>query len=92
MRARRNDFRLELDWVKVLPGGTEADFVLVSCVGVGLTGDARRKLVIAKRCHLSQAHPPPLPPRAMQVPSSSTKLVSFRVQACWSCVHNARRV
>lgn len=47
--ARRNDFRVELDWVKALPGGQEANFVMVSCVGAGLTGQTRRKMVAAKR-------------------------------------------
>ena len=46
----RNDFQLDLAWVKALPGGQEADFVLVSCVGAGLTGETRRKMVLAKRC------------------------------------------
>jgi len=39
-----------VDWVKALPGGAEADFVLISCVGAGLTGQTRRKMVAAKRC------------------------------------------
>ena len=51
----RNDFRLEVDWVKALPGGSEADFVLVSCVGAGLTGETRRKMISAKRYGLSHA-------------------------------------
>jgi hypothetical protein len=41
---------VELDWIKALPGGKEANFVMVSCVGAGLTGQTRRKMVAAKRC------------------------------------------
>jgi hypothetical protein len=41
---------VELDWIKALPGGEEANFVMVSCVGAGLTGQTRRKMVAAKRC------------------------------------------
>ena len=41
---------MELDWIKALPGGEEANFVMVSCVGAGLTGQTRRKMVAAKRC------------------------------------------
>ena len=54
---------MELDWIKALPGGEEANFVMVSCVGAGLTGQTRRKMVAAKRC----AHcclPPSIPPFA----------------------------
>jgi uncharacterized protein YbjT (DUF2867 family) len=47
--ASANDFRVELDWIKALPGGEEANFVMVSCVGAGLTGQTRRKMVAAKR-------------------------------------------
>ena len=48
---------MELDWIKALPGGEEANFVMVSCVGAGLTGadapqDGRRQAV----------RPPLLPP------------------------------
>lgn len=50
LTACRNDFRVELDWIKALPGGEEANFVMVSCVGAGLTGQTRRKMVAAKRC------------------------------------------
>lgn len=56
--TRRNDFRLEVDWVKALPGGAEAEFVLVSCVGAGLTGQTRRKMVAAKRCAALYIAPP----------------------------------
>lgn len=28
-----NRFHLEVDWIKALPGGTETDFILVSCAG-----------------------------------------------------------
>ena len=31
-------FKLELDWIKALPGGSETDFVLVSCAGTPRTG------------------------------------------------------
>jgi hypothetical protein len=47
--APLNDFRLEIDWVKALPGGAETDFVLISCVGAGLTGQTRRNMITAKR-------------------------------------------
>ena len=35
-----NRFRLEVDWVKALPGGVETDFVLVSCAGMPRPGEA----------------------------------------------------
>ncbi|GAB4821141.1 hypothetical protein N2152v2_008187 [Parachlorella kessleri] len=31
--ASTHSFRLEIDWIKALPGGDETDFVLVSCAG-----------------------------------------------------------
>jgi uncharacterized protein YbjT (DUF2867 family) len=47
-----NRFRLEVDWVKALPGGAETDVILVSCAGAprpGLAPDALERLVAAKR-------------------------------------------
>jgi hypothetical protein len=47
-----NRFRLELDWVKALPGGAETDFILVSCAGTrraGVDDAEREKVVAAKR-------------------------------------------
>ena len=31
-------FKLEVDWIKALPGGSETDFVLVSCAGAPRPG------------------------------------------------------
>lgn len=31
--TQTTDFHLEVDWIKALPGGIEADFILVSCAG-----------------------------------------------------------
>ncbi|KAL4433778.1 hypothetical protein ABPG75_000219 [Micractinium tetrahymenae] len=47
-----NRFRLEVDWVKALPGGIETDFILVSCAGTprpDLDDAQREKVVTAKR-------------------------------------------
>jgi hypothetical protein len=38
-RADEQQFNLEVDWIKALPGGVEPDFVLVSCAGVARPGD-----------------------------------------------------
>lgn len=35
-----NRFRLEVDWIKALPGGVETDFILVSCAGTPRPGGA----------------------------------------------------
>jgi len=48
--ANPNDFRLEIDWIKALPGGTEADFVLISCVGTEEnSGAVNPRRIAAKR-------------------------------------------
>lgn len=50
-----NRFRLELDWVKALPGGIETDFVLVSCAGTprpGALGQAGQALGCQLGCCL----------------------------------------
>ena len=47
--AHRNEFKLEIDWIKALPPGVETDIVLVSCVGVGATETDRQKIAEAKR-------------------------------------------
>ncbi|KAL4450724.1 hypothetical protein ABPG77_001080 [Micractinium sp. CCAP 211/92] len=47
-----NRFRLEVDWIKALPGGVETDFILVSCAGTprpDLDDAQREKVVGAKR-------------------------------------------
>ena len=46
----RNDFKLEIDWIKALPPGEETDIVLISCVGATFTGAEREKVAQAKRC------------------------------------------
>ena len=46
----RNDFKLEVDWIKALPPGEETDIVLISCVGATFTGAEREKVAQAKRC------------------------------------------
>jgi len=42
-------FRLEVSFVKALPGGTEPDLVLVSCAGGGLDAEEAEKVVPVKR-------------------------------------------
>lgn len=51
-QQRLNKFKLEVDWVKALPGGVEPDVVLLSCSGApraGLDPDDLQKLVAFKR-------------------------------------------
>ncbi|EFJ50271.1 hypothetical protein VOLCADRAFT_58555 [Volvox carteri f. nagariensis] len=51
-RTRDQKFSLEVDWIKALPGGTEPDFVLVSCAGrsrPGIDPADLRKVIDAKR-------------------------------------------
>lgn len=43
-----SSFRLELDFIKALPGGEETDFILVSCTGAGVSQEVREKVVRAK--------------------------------------------
>jgi uncharacterized protein YbjT (DUF2867 family) len=46
------DFKLEIDFVKALPGGSETDMILVSCAGTtrpGLDATNRDRIVSAKR-------------------------------------------
>ncbi|GLI61801.1 hypothetical protein VaNZ11_004303 [Volvox africanus] len=52
MQARDQKFSLAVDWIKALPGGTEPDFVLVSCAGrsrPGIDPSDLRKVIEAKR-------------------------------------------
>jgi uncharacterized protein YbjT (DUF2867 family) len=49
-----NRFKLEIDWIKALPGGNETDFVLVSCGGAqrsewSFDESVRDRVVTAKR-------------------------------------------
>ncbi|KAL4853981.1 Glutamate-1-semialdehyde 2 [Chlorella vulgaris] len=47
-----NRFKLEVDWIKALPGGAETNFVLVSCAGThrpDLEESQREKVVAYKR-------------------------------------------
>ena len=49
-----NRFKLEIDWIKALPGGIETDFVLVSCGGAqrsewSFDESVRDRVVTAKR-------------------------------------------
>ena len=49
-----NRFKLEIDWIKALPGGIETDFVLVSCGGAqrsewSFDESVRERVVTAKR-------------------------------------------
>ena len=49
-----NRFKLEIDWIKALPGGIETDFVLVSCGGaqrsdLSVDESLRERVVAAKR-------------------------------------------
>jgi hypothetical protein len=64
----RNDFKLEIDWIKALPPGQETDIVLVSCVGATLTGAEREKVAQAKRC--AQGPPCHSPALALLSPSA----------------------
>ncbi|GBF94200.1 hypothetical protein Rsub_06470 [Raphidocelis subcapitata] len=51
-RQRINRFKLEVDWIKALPGGVEPDFILLSCSGaprVGLEEGDLARVVAAKR-------------------------------------------
>ncbi|GLC35476.1 hypothetical protein PLESTB_000203300 [Pleodorina starrii] len=51
-QARDQKFSLEVDWIKALPGGSEPDFVLVSCAGrsrPGIDPADLRKVIDAKR-------------------------------------------
>lgn len=77
----RNDFRLEIDWIKALPGGTEADFVLISCVGTEEnSGAVNPRRIAAKRCPVLQlSHHPHLDP---------TQAVSPEPHIC--CLNSAR--
>ena len=59
----RNDFKLEIDWIKALPPGEETDIVLISCVGATFTGAEREKVAQAKRCGQAPA-PAMFTPRA----------------------------
>lgn len=43
-----NTFRLEIGFIKVLPGGEETDFILVSCAGAGVALESREKVLKAK--------------------------------------------
>eukprot|EP00850_Spirogloea_muscicola_P015383 SM000117S25503 [mRNA] locus=s117:209069:212156:+ [translate_table: standard] len=43
-----NSFKLQLDFIKALPGGEETDFILVSCAGAGVAEDVREKVVKSK--------------------------------------------
>ncbi|KAG2500720.1 hypothetical protein HYH03_001485 [Edaphochlamys debaryana] len=50
--AREQRFSLEVDWIKALPGGSEPEFVLVSCAGrsrEGVDEADLRKITEAKR-------------------------------------------
>ncbi|GFR47429.1 hypothetical protein Agub_g9149 [Astrephomene gubernaculifera] len=50
--AREQQFSLEVDWIKALPGGEEPDFVLVSCAGKsrpGIEPADLKRVVEAKR-------------------------------------------
>lgn len=44
-----NRFRLELDWIKALPGGVETDFILVSCAGTPRPGGRTLRSTAARR-------------------------------------------
>lgn len=49
-----NRFKLEIDWIKALPGGVETDFILVSCGGAqraewSFDETVRERVVSAKR-------------------------------------------
>ncbi|PNW73930.1 hypothetical protein CHLRE_13g578650v5 [Chlamydomonas reinhardtii] len=51
-QARDQRFSLEVDWIKAVPGGSEPDFVLVSCAGKsrpGIDPADLRKVIDAKR-------------------------------------------
>ena len=51
-RQRLSRFRLEVDWIKALPGGAEPDVVLLSCAGAprpGLDAADLARLAAAKR-------------------------------------------
>eukprot|EP00271_Cylindrocystis_brebissonii_P005442 TRINITY_DN17469_c0_g1_i1.p1 TRINITY_DN17469_c0_g1~~TRINITY_DN17469_c0_g1_i1.p1 ORF type:complete len:696 (-),score=87.41 TRINITY_DN17469_c0_g1_i1:454-2541(-) len=43
-----SSFRLELDFIKALPGGEETDFILVSCTGAGVPPERREKVLKTK--------------------------------------------
>ncbi|KXZ49366.1 hypothetical protein GPECTOR_22g960 [Gonium pectorale] len=50
--ARDAKFSVEVDWIKAVPGGSEPDFVLVSCAGQsrpGIEAAELRKVIEAKR-------------------------------------------
>ena len=44
-----NKYRLQVSFVKALPGGDESDLILVSCAGSGLAEEERDKVVPMKR-------------------------------------------
>lgn len=49
---QQQGFRLEVDWIKALPGGTEPDFVMISAASTarqGMDDDAQAKLLALKR-------------------------------------------
>ncbi len=43
-RADEQQFNLEVDWIKALPGGAEPEFVLLSCAGVARPGEDAEEL------------------------------------------------
>eukprot|EP00897_Mesotaenium_endlicherianum_P004919 jgi/Mesen1/4455/ME000227S03470 len=43
-----NSFRIEIDFIKALPGGEETDFILLSCTGAGVEENTREKVLKAK--------------------------------------------
>lgn len=47
-----NEFKLEIDWIKELPGGAESDIILVSCAGQprpNISGSVLGSLIKLKR-------------------------------------------